>query len=96
MSDVGTTRKKFASPVERIYCEWDEAFSRNDEKALLALYAPDGVLESPLIPHLVGKKEGYLPRPLRARLHRVPLSQHWRVAVQIPELSRVPGQRTRL
>ena len=54
------TRKpqQFASPVERVYYEWDKALSENDAKALLELYAPDGVIESPLIPHLLGKKEG--------------------------------------
>jgi SnoaL-like domain len=54
------TRKpqRFTSPVERIYYEWDNALSRNDADALLELYAPDGVIESPLVPHLLGKKEG--------------------------------------
>lgn len=48
----------YASPVERMYFEWNEALSRNDAKALLELYAPDGVIESPLIPHLMGKRDG--------------------------------------
>ena len=43
---------------ERIYFEWDKALSHNDANALLELYAPDAVIESPLIPHLLGKKEG--------------------------------------
>lgn len=47
-----------SSPVERIYFEWNEALSRNDANALLDLYAPDAVIESPLIPHLMGKEEG--------------------------------------
>jgi len=57
----GEARKQqpFASPVERIYFEWDKALSHNDANALLELYAPDAVIESPLIPHLLGKKEGF-------------------------------------
>jgi ketosteroid isomerase-like protein len=44
--------------VERIYREWDEALSKNDPAALLALYAPDAVLESPLVPHLLNTTTG--------------------------------------
>lgn len=44
--------------IERIFHDWDAALSRNDPEALLALYAPDATLESPLIPHLLGKQEG--------------------------------------
>lgn len=50
--------QQFATPIERIYYEWDKALSENDAKALLELYAQDAVIESPLIPHLLGKKEG--------------------------------------
>jgi ketosteroid isomerase-like protein len=49
-----------STPVERVYLAWDDALSRNDTAALLALYAPDCVLESPLIPHLLGIKRGVL------------------------------------
>lgn len=51
-------KRPYASPAERIYYEWDKALSRNDANALLELYAPDAVIESPLIPHLLGKNEG--------------------------------------
>jgi ketosteroid isomerase-like protein len=44
--------------VERIYHEWDAALARNDSAALLALYAPDAMIESPLIPHLIGSEHG--------------------------------------
>lgn len=44
--------------AERIYRDWDDALSRNDPEALLALYARDAVIESPLIPHLTKKPEG--------------------------------------
>jgi hypothetical protein len=54
--------------VERIYHEWDAALARLEElpperldegvDALLALYAKDAILESPLIPHLMGTERG--------------------------------------
>jgi ketosteroid isomerase-like protein len=44
--------------IERIYHEWDKALSRNDPAALLALYAGDAELESPLVPHLLGTEKG--------------------------------------
>jgi hypothetical protein len=44
--------------IERIYMEWDEALSRNDTNALLALYARDAVLESPLVSHILGTTQG--------------------------------------
>jgi hypothetical protein len=44
--------------VERIYHEWDEALGRRDVDAALKLYAPDVVLESPLVRHLLGGDEG--------------------------------------
>ncbi|CAM2196921.1 SnoaL-like domain-containing protein [Paraburkholderia kururiensis] len=49
-----------AADVERIYREWDRAWSDDDLKAMLALYAPNAVLESPLIPHLLGGHDGVL------------------------------------
>ncbi|MDQ2804043.1 MAG: nuclear transport factor 2 family protein [Pseudomonadota bacterium] len=47
-----------SNPAERMYHAWNEALSRNDAAALTALYAPDAVIESPLIPHLMGKERG--------------------------------------
>lgn len=54
--------------VERIYLEWDKALSRLEElppenleegvDALLALYAKDSTIESPLIPHLMKTERG--------------------------------------
>ena len=46
------------SDIERIYVEWDKALSNNDPQALLALYAHDAVLESPVVCHLLEKEEG--------------------------------------
>ena len=48
------------SPAERMVDAWDDALSRNDAAALTALYAADAVIESPLVPHLMG-----VERPLR-------------------------------
>lgn len=48
------------TPVERMYFAWDEALSRNDAEALLALYAKDAHFESPLVPHLLGTDRGVL------------------------------------
>jgi hypothetical protein len=49
-----------ATPIERMYFAWDDALARNDAAALLALYAPDAVFESPLVPHLLGTNRGVL------------------------------------
>src|SRR5579864_7210566 len=77
--------QQYASPVERVYFEWNKALSQNDAKALLALYAPDAVFESPLVPHLLGKKEGVCRgreelRPLFDALavRKPPLRQYYR------------------
>jgi len=55
---AGVAEKTLSTPVERMYYAWDEALSRNDAAALLALYAPDATIESPLIPHLMGSERG--------------------------------------
>jgi ketosteroid isomerase-like protein len=49
-----------AKSVERIYREWDRAWSNDDLEAMIALYAPDATLESPLIPYLLGGTDGVL------------------------------------
>jgi hypothetical protein len=46
------------SAAERIYHEWDDALGRKDIDAAMKLYAPDVVLESPLVRHLLGGAEG--------------------------------------
>jgi len=51
-------RTETPTPVEQVYFAWDDALSRNDTKALLALYAPDAVIESPLIPHVLKSERG--------------------------------------
>lgn len=49
-----------STPVERMYFAWDDALSRNDGAALLALYAKDAHFESPLVPHLLKRDSGVL------------------------------------
>ena len=49
MSEV-EKNKQFA---ERLYIEWDKALANNDVDALLALYADDATLESPLVMHVL-------------------------------------------
>ena len=54
--------------VERIYHDWDTALARLEElpperldegvEDLLALYAEDAIIETPLIPHLMGTERG--------------------------------------
>jgi ketosteroid isomerase-like protein len=46
------------SAVEHIYHAWDDALGRKDADAALALYAPDAILESPLVRHLLGSERG--------------------------------------
>jgi hypothetical protein len=56
----GSLRAHGSTPVERMYFAWDDALSRNDADALLALYAKDAHFESPLVPHLLGRESGVL------------------------------------
>ena len=44
--------------AEKIYHDWDKALSENNVEALLALYADDVIVESPLIPYLLQQEEG--------------------------------------
>jgi hypothetical protein len=44
--------------IEHIYHEWDKALSQNDMDALLALYAQDAILESPLVAHILNQERG--------------------------------------
>jgi hypothetical protein len=50
--------EKSRDSIERIYREWDDALSRKDVEALLAFYAPDATLESPLVAHLLHREKG--------------------------------------
>jgi hypothetical protein len=55
MSKNETDLNKIA---ERIHFEWDEALKNNDIERLLSLYAPDVVVESPVVVHLFGGDSG--------------------------------------
>jgi ketosteroid isomerase-like protein len=48
----------FAEAAERIYHDWDKALGNDDVEALLSLYAPDAVLESPAVPLTLGADTG--------------------------------------
>ena len=87
MSSAATeyTSEPAATPVERVYFAWNDALSRNDAAALLALYARDAHFESPLVPHLLGTESGVLRgheelRPLFAKLkaRKPPVRQYYR------------------
>jgi hypothetical protein len=58
MNANDTTGIEAIRAAERIYREWDEALGRKDIDAALKLYAPDAVLESPLVRHLLRSDEG--------------------------------------
>ncbi len=47
----------FIAHCERIYREWHERAKALDTEGLLALYAEDAVLESPLVPAILDDKE---------------------------------------
>jgi ketosteroid isomerase-like protein len=63
--------------IERIYHAWNNALANKDMDALLALYADDVVLESPLIPHLLQQESGVVSglQQLRHLLNILFLSQ---------------------
>jgi ketosteroid isomerase-like protein len=80
-----TTGARASTPVERVYFAWNDALSRNDAAALLALYAENTHFESPLVPHLLGGDSGVLRgrdqlRPLFAMLaeRKPPVRQYYR------------------
>ena len=58
MSANNTTDIEAIRAAEHIYREWDEALGRKDIDVALKLYAPDAVLESPLVRHILGGAEG--------------------------------------
>lgn len=51
LSDLKETAK-------RVYHAWDKAWSNYEVEAVLALYADNAIIESPLIPYLLGKECG--------------------------------------
>lgn len=76
-----------ATPVEQMYFAWNDALSHSDTETLLGLYAEDAVLESPLVPHLLGATSGRLQgreqlRPLFDLLakRKPPVWQYYRTS----------------
>jgi ketosteroid isomerase-like protein len=57
VAEIGENRHEI---IDHIYHEWDDALSKLDVERLLALYAPDATLESPLIRHLLKTDRGVL------------------------------------
>jgi len=55
MTDITSERN-----AERVYREWDDALGRKDVEAAIRLYAPDCVLESPLVCHLLKADRGVI------------------------------------
>lgn len=47
-----------AKTTDQIYHAWTTAWANNDVDGLLALYAEDVIVESPLIPYLLGISRG--------------------------------------
>jgi hypothetical protein len=66
MIDMDTEKSSAATnaeaiqAAERIYHAWDEALGRKDLDGAMRLYAPDAILESPLVRHLLGSEEGVI------------------------------------
>lgn len=58
MHNENITDSKLIADAKRIYHEWDLALANNDIETLLTLYSPDAIIESPLIPHLLGIEKG--------------------------------------
>lgn len=58
MNPDNTTDTEAISATEHVYRQWDDALGRKSIDDALKLYAPDAVLESPLVRHLLGGDEG--------------------------------------
>jgi hypothetical protein len=69
--------------IEDVTRRWEDALSTRDVDALVAIYARDAVLESPLVPHILGTESGVVRgrdelRPfLEKVLSRTPLLRHY-------------------
>ena len=52
------TRTTTRQDIERIYRAWDDALGKRDLESSLALYADDASIESPLVQHLLKRRDG--------------------------------------
>jgi ketosteroid isomerase-like protein len=70
---VMPNNESFQQAAERIYHDWDKALSEDDVDALLALYDPDAILESPAVSLTMGTESGVCHghKELRPLLERV-------------------------
>lgn len=70
---AGNVDRETLRSIERVYELWDEALGAKDADAAAALYAPDTVLESPLVRHLLKSEQGVVEgrEKLREFLHVV-------------------------
>ena len=57
-SNTPLAEETAAQAAERIYHEWDTALGAKDLDGAMRLYAPDCVLESPLVRHLLAAELG--------------------------------------
>lgn len=59
--------------AENIHIAWDKALANNDVEGLLNLYAPDAIVESPLIPYLLNIDRGICQgrKELRSLIEKV-------------------------
>ena len=46
--------------IESIYRAWDDALGKKDLEAALSLYDHDASIESPLVQHLLQRREGFV------------------------------------
>jgi ketosteroid isomerase-like protein len=57
-TDRAMSNQTFQQAAERIYHEWDKALADGDVDRLLGLYAPDAILESPVVPVVTDREVG--------------------------------------
>lgn len=84
-----TTDQKLLAEAERIHHAWNDALATKNAEALIALYAEDAMIESPLVRYLLDTDEGvckgrdairaFIPlvfkhQPKERRTHRNPVS----------------------
>jgi len=83
-----TTDQTLLDTAKSLHHAWNDALARRDAEALIALYADDAVIESPLVAYLLGIERGicsgkkairdFLPKvfanqPDERRTHRNPV-----------------------
>jgi len=60
VGDLTTHTAASAADADFVYTEWHRRTQAGDVGALLELYSPDAVLESPLVPRLLNQRSGVL------------------------------------